>query len=298
MRLLSLILVNGVVFASWLFLISAGLTFIYGVLRILNLAHGSLYALGGYMGASLILLYAKTGATPLLSYPILIVAALFIGAVAGLIIEVIFLRRIYHLKEEIQLLVTFSIFLILEDVIKIIWGVDPYFADQPYVLLGMVRLAGVNYAVYSFLLPLVAVASGIFMWWLVNKTRYGKIIVSVTNDREVCLTLGINIRSVCTVSFVIGAILAALGGALTAPMTAIVPGLGVEMIVLAFAVIAIGGMGSVGGAVIGSILVGISRAAAITLYPELEIFVIYLVMSLVLIFRPRGLFGELEMRKI
>lgn len=298
MTTLTVILIDGIIFASWLFLVSVGLTFIYGVLRILNVAHGSLYALGAYMGASMVLLYLKTGATPYLTYFVLLVAAIFMGIVAGSFIETIFLRRVYKREEEVQLLLTFSLFLILEDVIKLIWGVSPYFADKPYALLGQMRLGGVIYASYAFLLPGIALASGAIIWFIVNRTRFGKIIISVITDREICTSLGVNVPRICTFAFIIGAILAALGGAFTAPMTALVPGIGVEVIVLAFAVVAIGGMGSVGGAVLGSLMVGLARAAAIHLFPELDLFTIYLVMSLVLLFRPQGLFGEVEVRRI
>jgi branched-chain amino acid transport system permease protein len=298
LKILTIIFVDGIVFASWLFLVSVGLTFIYGVLRILNVAHGSLYALGGYMGASMVLYYLQTGATPYLTYFVLLGAALFIGIVAGSLIETIFLRRVYHREEEVQLLLTFSLFLILEDVIKLVWGVSPYFADKPYALLGQMRLGGIIYAQYVFLLPGIALASGAIIWGIINRTRFGKIIISVITDREICTSLGVNVPRVRTFAFIIGAILATLGGAFTAPMTALVPGIGVEVIVLAFAVVAIGGMGSVGGAVLGSLLVGLARAAAIHLFPELDLFTIYLVMSLVLLFRPQGLFGEVEVRRI
>lgn len=181
---------------------------------------------------------------------------------------------------------------------KLAFGVSPYFADKPYALLGQVRLGGVTYAWYPFLLAGIALGSGALLWGTINCTRFGKIIVSVVEDREVCAALGVNVPRVSTFAFVLGAILAALGGAFTAPMFSVVPGIGVEVIVLAFAVVAIGGMGSVGGAALGSLLVGLARAAAIHLFPELEFFAIYLVMALVLLVRPQGLFGEVQVRKI
>jgi len=298
MQLLTAIGVDGTVLASWLFLVAAGLTFTYGVLRILNVAHGSLYALGAYMGAFLVLQYFRTGSIPLLAYLLLLAGALFIGLTAGPFIERVCLRWVYKREEVVQLLVTFAVFLILEDVIKLAWGVKPILADKPYSLLGQVTLMGINYTWYQFLLIGIALGAGALLWLVVNRTRLGKVVIAVVNDREVSAALGVNVPRVYTVAFVIGALFAALGGAFTAPMIALVPGVGVEVIVLAFAVVAIGGMGSVQGAVLGSLLVGLARATAIHLFPELDLFAIYLIMALVLLFRPQGLFGAVQVRRI
>jgi len=297
-KLITLIGLDGLILASWLFLVSVGLTFIYGVLRILNVAHGSFFALGAYMGASAVVAYLRTGAVPELTYLILLGAALVIGLVVGPAVERILLRRVYGREEVAQLLLTFALFLVLEDVMKLAWGVSPYFADKPYAFLGQVRVGGVTYARYPFLLTGVALVCGALLWWFINRTRLGKIILAVIADREVSAVLGIDVGRVYTLAFVLGTILAALGGAFVAPMVAVVPGIGLEVIVLAFAVVAIGGMGSVGGAALGSLLVGLTRAAAIHLYPELDLFAIYLVMALVLLFRPEGLFAEVELRRI
>ena len=298
MNTLTVIILDGVVLASRLFLVSAGLTFVFGVLRILNVAHGGLYALGAYMGAYFAILYINSGAVPYLVYLVLLVAAIAIGLFFGPLIEVFLLRRVYDREEDVQLILTFAVFLILEDIMKLVWGVSPYFAIKPYELLGNVILAGVNYSVYPFMLTVIAVAAGLFMWWIFNRTRFGKIIVSVINDREISTAMGIHVPKVFTLAFTLGAILATIGGAFTAPMVAVVPGIGIEVIVLAFAVVAIGGMGSIGGAALGSLLVGLARAAAIHLFPEFDLFAIYVVMALVLIFRPQGLFAEVEVRRI
>jgi len=297
-RLLLVVGLDGLAYASWLFLVSAGLTFTYGVLRVLNLAHGNLYALGAYLGATLVLHYAATGSTPALTYALLLLAAMVIGVVVGPLIERLFLRRVYSRDEEVQLLLTFSISLILEDVVKLTWGVTPIFADLPYTYLGRVRLGGVNYAWYPFLLTVIALAVGGLLWLVVTRTRLGKILTSVITDREVSLTLGINVPRVYTLAFTAGAVLAALGGALTAPMFSLAPGVGAEVLVTSFAVIAIGGLGSIGGAALGSLLVGMARSFAVYKFPELDLFVIYLIMALVLLFRPQGFFGEIEVRRI
>jgi branched-chain amino acid transport system permease protein len=298
MRLLTVIALDGLAYASWLFLVSAGLTFTYGVLRILNLAHGNLYALGAYLGATLVLRYATAGSTVALGYGLLLLGAVAIGIVAGPLIERLFLRRVYSRDEEVQLLLTFSISLILEDVVKLTWGVSPIFADAPYTALGRVSLGGVNYAWYPFLLTAIALAVGTLLWLVVTRTRLGKVLQAVITDREVSLTLGINVPRVYTWAFTVGAVLAALGGAYTAPMFSLVPGVGAEVLVTSFAVVAIGGLGSIGGAALGALIVGMARSAAVYLFPELDLFAIYFMMALVLLFRPQGLFGEIEMRRI
>jgi branched-chain amino acid transport system permease protein len=298
MRLLTVIALDGLTYASWLFLVSAGLTFTYGVVRILNLAHGNLYAIGAYLGATLVLRYLATGATPLLTYVLLLVAAVAVGLTAGPLIERLFLRRVYDRAEEVQIILTFSIALILEDLVKLTWGVSPIFADVPYTHLGYVRLGGVNYAWYPFLLAGIAVAMGGLLWLMVTRTRFGKVLIAVITDREISAALGIRVPRVYTLAFTLGAGLAALGGALTAPMLSLVPGIGAEVIVTSFAVIAIGGLGSIAGAALGSLVVGVARAAAVYIIPELDLFVIYVIMALVLLLRPEGLFGRIEVRRI
>ena len=298
MRLLLIVALDGLTYAAWLFLVSAGLTFTYGVLRVLNLAHGNLYALGAYLGATLVLRYAASGSAVVLEYALLPLAAIVIGITAGPVIERLFLRRVYSRDEEVQLLLTFSISLILEDVVKLVWGVTPIYADAPYTSLGRIRLGGVNYAWYPFLLGGVALAVAGLLWLVVTRTRLGKVLASVIADREVSLTLGIDVPRVYTLAFTAGAVLAALGGALTAPMFSLVPGAGADVLVTSFAVIAIGGLGSIGGAALGAIVVGLARSAAVYFFPELDLFAIYFTMALVLLFRPQGLFGEFEVRRI
>lgn len=298
MNTLIVIAVDGVVFASWLFLISVGLTLIYGVLRILNIAHGSLYALGAYAGASLVIAYFQQGLPPLASYVVLLGAAVLVGVVLGPLIEAGLLRRMYGRDQALQLLVTYALFLILEDVVKLVWGVDPYYAYKPLGLLGQVRLGGIVYSAYSFLLLAVALLSGVGLWLFVTRTHFGRLMVAVIHDPEISRAMGINVPRIYLVAFTLGAILAALGGAFTAPMISVVPGISVEVIVLAFAVVVIGGLGSMDGAALGALIVGLVRAAAVHLVPVLELFTIYLVMAVVLAIRPYGLFARREVRRI
>src|SRR5436190_5119518 len=288
---LTIILLNGLLFASYLFLVSAGLTFIYGVMRILNVAHGSLYGLGAYMGAWLVLRLWPGGSgalPPVWSYVVLLLAGLFIGVTVGPFLERVFIRRVVDRGEVIPLILTFALFLILEDIMKLIWGVNSYLADLPYSILGSISLGGVSYPVYQLLLPLVALVAAAVMWFIINRTRFGKLVIAVIADREVSGALGINVPRIYLFAFTLGAILAAVGGAFIAPMSSVVPGVSIEVIVLAFAVTTIGGLGSVPGAAIGAGLVGLLRALAVQYRPELDLFVIYALMTLILLIKPRG----------
>ena len=292
------ILIDGLGFSAWLFLSSVGLTLIYGVMRILNIAHGGFYALGAYSAAWAIGLYTQTDNPIALTYLIIPVMAIVAGVVAGLVIERGVLRFMYGRDEVLMVLVTYAIFLILEDVTKLIWGTDSYVAWQPAYALGTVDIADIPYTVYKFVIMGVALACAAALYWVLNHTRTGKLLLVVIEDREVSGALGINVTLFFTVTFVIGATLGALGGALTAPEISVVPGIGAEIIVMAFAVIVIGGMGSIPGAIIGALIVGFARAAAVHLYPPAELFSIYLVMAAVLAVKPYGLFALAEGRKI
>jgi branched-chain amino acid transport system permease protein len=292
------VLVDGIIYASWLFLIAAGLTMIYGVMRILNMAHGSLYALGAYAAASLAGAWLSGGHAPLGSYAMLILAAILVGVVMGPLVERGLLRFFYGRDEVVLVLVTYALFLILEDVVKLVWGVESYFVMEPYGLLGNFELGDLSYPTYSLVLVLAAILAGLGLRFGIYGTRYGKLLLAVIHDREVSAALGIDVNRMFLVTFTVGATLAALGGALTAPTVSVVPGMGVEVIVLAFAVVVIGGLGSMPGAALGAVIVGLVRSAAVHVLPEVELFSIYLVMALVLAVRPRGLFVAAEARKI
>tara|TARA_B100000378_G_scaffold255679_1_gene232908 strand:- start:290 stop:1186 length:897 start_codon:yes stop_codon:yes gene_type:complete len=298
MALLTTIVFDALSYGATLFLLSIGLTVVFGVLRILNISHGGIYALGAYMGTWLALLVLGEKFSPWMTYPALLLGALFIGITVGPIIERVFLRRIYGADMHIQLLLTFSILLILDDAMKLIWGMEPLFVSEPYLLLGTFSVVGIIYPWYDFALVGVSVIFGGLLIWVVRGTSYGKLVVSVINDREVSTAIGINVNVIYTVAFTAGALAAALGGALIAPKIAVVPQFALEVVVLAFAVIAIGGMGSLEGAALGAMIVSFARALAIHLAPEFDLVAIYLIMILVLAFRPQGLFGEIEFRKI
>jgi branched-chain amino acid transport system permease protein len=194
--------------------------------------------------------------------------------------------------------VTYAVFLILEDVIKLVWGVDSRMLPEPYALPGNFDLGGLPYPYYNLLLIAAAAVTGAALAWSIHRTRAGKLLLAVIHDREISAAMGINVNRVFLVTFSVGAMLAALGGALAAPTISVSPGIGVEVIVLSFAVVVIGGLGSLSGAALGALLVGLVRSATVRYWPEAELFSIYAVMALVLVVRPRGLFAAQEARKI
>ncbi len=292
------VIVDGIVYSGWLFIAAVGLTLIYGVMKILNITHGSFYALGAYAAASFTGFWFAHGYPPMLSFAVLLASAVFITLVFAPLIERSILRFMYAKDEVVILLVTYALFLILEDTIKLIWGVDPYFAAQPYGLLGSFQVGGLDYPTYNLLLVGVALAAGLGLTWVLHWTRTGKLLRAVIHDPEVSRAMGINVGRYYLVTFTFGSMLAAIGGAFTAPTVSVVPGLGVEVVVLSFAVIVIGGMGSLAGAALGAVIVGLVRSIAVHYLPQVELFVIYFVMALVLAFRPRGLFSVAEARKI
>jgi branched-chain amino acid transport system permease protein len=299
MNQLLAILFDGIVYSSWLFLIASGLTLVYGVMKILNVAHGSLYALGAYAAASLAGAWLASNYAPVGSYAMLLLAAILVGVVMGPLIERGLLRWLYGGQDEVVLLlVTYAVFLILEDAIKFVWGVDSRLLVEPYAMLGNFELGGLVYPVYNLVLILSAVVTALVLAWTLYRTRHGKLLLVVIHDREMSAAMGIDVSRYYLITFAVGAGLAGLGGALTAPTIAVSPGIGIEVIVLSFAVVVIGGLGSLGGAALGAGLVGLVRSVTVRYWPEGELFSIYLVMAMVLIVRPQGLFAAQEARKI
>jgi len=292
------ILLDGLQFSSYLFIVSAGLTIIFGVMKILNVAHGSFYAWGAYTAAFFIGKFSDMGMPDALGFLVIIVAAIAVGLLLGFVIEQFLLRHMYHRDEGLIVLATFGLFLVLEDIILIAFGTDPYFAFQPMALLGSVEMGGIVRDVYGLTLIGVATLVAIGCWWLLNKTKWGTLLKAVIYDREMGISMGINVPLVYTMTFIGGAILGGLGGAYIAPTISVAPGLGTEVIVLSFAVVVVGGMGSIAGAAIGSVIIGLLRALAVHELPQVELFVVFAVMAIVLVFRPEGLFAPAKPRKI
>lgn len=284
------ILIDGLTYASWLFIVALGLTLVFGVLKILNVAHGSFYALGAYAAATLVGWFASLQFAPWLSIVAMLLAAVAVAALVAPLCERGLLRTFYGRDEVLLVLVTFALFLILEDVTKLIWGVNPLYVSEPYMLFGTVDMGELSYVGYDFVLVAVALAVGSVVWWGLNRTRTGKIVLAVIHSEEVASSMGVNVSRIYTMAFGAGIFLAALGGALTAPMISVQPGVSVGVIIVSFAVVIIGGLGSIPGAAIGALIVGLARSAAVHLMPEAELFSIYGVMAIVLMFRPEGLF--------
>lgn len=298
MNQLLAIVIDGIIYSSWLFIIAVGLTLIYGVMKILNVAHGSLYALGAYAATAFGGYWLAQGNPPLGSYGMLVLAAVFVGLIAGPLIERGLLRLVYGKEEVVLVLVTYAVFLILEDLTKLAFGVDPLSIPEPYGLLGSFEVGELMYPTYSLVLVVLSLLVAVGLALILNRTRRGKILQAVIHDREISAAMGINVGRVYLVTFTVGVMLAALGGALTAPTISVQPGIAAEVIVLAFAVVVIGGLGSLGGAALGAVIVGMVRAWAVHKWPEVELFSVYAVMALVLIVRPQGLFAAPEARKI
>jgi len=292
-----LAVLDGISYAALVFLVSVGLSLIFGVLGVVNVAHGSLYAFGAYLAATLSLAIAPI--SPWLTYPALLVASIVIGVVFGGFIERFLLRPLSGQEDVLQLLITFAAFMIMDNLQRLVWGVQPIFAAEPLRLLPNVTVLGVSYTSYQvILLPVVALATLFGLRYFLRRTLSGAVIMAVTEDREASAAIGIDAKRVYFVTFIIGASLAALGGALASPTTSLVPGMGADMIVLSFAVAATAGLGQIEGTALTALMIGLTRAFVIYLQPEFEVLVPYLLMVLVLLVRPFGLFGAVQVRKI
>jgi branched-chain amino acid transport system permease protein len=290
---------DGISYGAQVFLVAVGLSLIFGVLRVVNVAHGSFYAIGAYAAASLGLAITAAGFSPWLVYPALIVTSICVGVVLGGLLEIVLLRRIYAKEEVLQLLVTFAAFMILEDVQKVVWGVRPYYVSAPLDLLGTVKLFGITYSAYQLvLIPGIALAVLVGLRYVLRKTRLGRIVTAVTEDREISMAMGVNSSKVYLYTFMAGATLAAFGGALASGSTSLVPGMGAGMIILSFAVAATAGLGQIEGAAIAALLIGFGRSLAVYVIPEFDVLVPYLIMFVVLLFKPQGLFSTVQTRKV
>jgi branched-chain amino acid transport system permease protein len=284
------VLMGGVFHASILFLVSAGLQVIFGVQKVFNLACGSFYALGAYFGVSAVNWYIGAGGPPALFIVPLIVAGLLIG-VTGVVVERGLLRFVYDRDETFQLLLTFAVVLMMEDLIRMTWGTAPVSTSGLYLIYGQARVAGATVPVYNLIVIAASVVIAIAIGWLLTRTTFGRIIRATADNREMAEALGVDMRRVYAKVFTLGTALGTLGGALVIPATAAMSEMGVELIVEAFAVVVIGGLGSMRGALVGALVVGVLRAVAISVYPAAEMLIIYLIVIGVLVVRPRGLFG-------
>jgi len=279
---------NGLTYAMFLFLIASGLSLIFGVLGILNFAHGSLYMLGAYFTHQFVSLFVDT---PGQFWWAVIFGSLAVAAI-GVVIERFFLRPLYGREELNQLLFTYALVLIFSDFARIIWGTDQFSVSRPAILKGAVDIFGQYFPKYNIMIILLGPCIAFLFWFILLHTRWGRMIRAAALDREMLGSLGVNVGRLFTVVFFVGAWMAGLGGALVSPVSAIVPGMDVEVIVNAFIVVVIGGLGSFWGTFLGALIVGQVYALGILVFPRLSLVFIYVLMALVLIIRPWGLLGR------
>lgn len=282
--------VTGLAYASTLFLVAAGLTIIFGVTRVVNFAHGSLYMLGAYLAYTIT---THLQATVLGFFGGVLIAATVV-ALVGVVIETLILRRIYAAPEIFQLLATFGVVLIVQDLVLWIWGPEDLFAPRVPGLKGSVELAGAFVPQYTLLL--LAVGPIVFgaLWFVFRRTRWGIEVRAATQDGEMAGALGVNRRLLFTAVFALGSFLAGLAGALQIPRESVNLQMDLSVIVEAFVVVVVGGLGSIGGAALASILIGLLHAFGVWLLPESSLVLAFVAMAAVLIARPYGLLGRAE----
>ena len=283
-------MLGGAFHAAVLFLVSAGLQLVFGVQKILNLACGSFYALGAYLGVSAVT-WALGAGLPAPLFVVVLIAAGLALAVIGPVVERI-LRTIYDRDESFQLLLTFALVLMFEDVIRFVWGTAPHQLGNVYLVYGQLRIAGSTVPVYNLVVIAAGALIALGMGWLLTRTRFGRIVRATAENREMSEALGVDMHSVYARVFTLGVALGTVGGALVIPATAATSEMGIELIVEAFAVVVIGGLGSMRGAFVGSLIVGVLKAVAIAVYPEAEMLAVYVIVIAVLLLRPAGLFAR------
>ncbi|HEY0442572.1 MAG TPA: branched-chain amino acid ABC transporter permease [Xanthobacteraceae bacterium] len=284
------ILLGGVFHAAVLFLVAAGLQLVFGVQKIVNLACGSFYALGAYFGITFAGYASAFGVSPWLLLPGLILSGILLGFVGPLIERL--LRPVYERDESFQLLLTFALVLMFQDVFRFIWGSNPRSLDSTYLVYGRLASGEFLVPVYNLLVIAAAIAAAVGLGAFLQRTNYGKVLRATAENRGMAEALGVDVRAVYAIVFTIGTVLGTTAGALVVPTAAASLDMAVEFVIEAFAVVVIGGLGSMRGALAGALIVGLIRAFAIVVYPEVEILAIYLIVIGVLLLRPTGLFGK------
>jgi branched-chain amino acid transport system permease protein len=299
-------MLNGLQLGVMLFLVAAGLTLVFGIMNLVNLAHGSLYMIGAYFGVAFL---AWTG-----SFAASVVLALLATLVVGMLVEVIALRTLYERDHLDQVLATFGLILFFNELVAIVWGRAALFASVPPALGGFVELLpGLRYPVYRAVIILVGLAVALLLYVVVSRTRIGMLIRAGASNRTMVAALGVNVRLLYTVVFGFGAALAGLGGLMAGPIYTVQPGMGEELLIEVLVVIVIGGIGSIRGALVGAVVVGmvdtlgraflkpllatvVSATAADSAGPALASMLVYILMAAVLCFRPQGLFPAIRSR--
>jgi branched-chain amino acid transport system permease protein len=275
---------NGISYGALLFLLASGLSLIFGVMRIVNLAHGSYFLLGGYVGL--------TAVWQTKSFPLAILSGTVAVALIGVGMERLFLRRLQG-QVLAQVLMTMGFALIFQDLALLIWGGDPYTIPVPAMLGWALHAGVVVFPVYRMFIIAAAVVVGIILWLFLEKTRAGATIRAAVDDAEMAQGVGINVPLVSMGVFALGALLAALGGVVGGGFIGVYPGVDFEVLPYAFVVVIVGGLGSLEGAIVGSLMVGLLDNFGKALFPELSYFTLFAPMAAILALRPTGLFGKI-----
>ena len=291
MTILIIQILNSLFYASVLFLIAAGLSLIFGVMRIVNMAHGTLYGIGAFVTAWLVGRAVAAGMPVWLAF-LCIPAGAAVVALIGAVIEPLRLRAVYRRAEEYQLLVTFGLLLILEDAIRFFWGGLPLTADAVMDVVPSMHIGGFIYPGYYLIVIGIGIVAALGLWLVIYRTRFGVLLRATSQDRRMASALGLNVGLVYVSAFAIGCFMAGLGGAVIVPSQAAVLGMGIDALILAFVVVVIGGLGSLQGALVGALIVSFVRTLMIQFAPEIELAVLYLIAAGVLLVRPTGLFGS------
>src|SRR5215470_17333691 len=284
------ILLGGVFHAAVLFLAAAGLQLVFGVQKIVNLACGSFYALGAYFGITFVSYTTGLGAPPWLVFPGLLLAGILLGVIGPPIERL--LRTVYGRDEAFQLLLTFAFVLMFQDVFRFIWGSNPRSLDSAYLIYGTITTGDFSVPVDNLLVIAAAIATAALLGTFLQRTNYGRILRATAENRVMAEALGVNVGRIYSAVFTLGAVLGTTAGALVVPTAAASLDMAVEFVIEAFAVVVIGGLGSMRGALAGALIVGLVRAFSLVIYPEFEVLAIYLIVIMVLLARPAGLFGR------
>jgi branched-chain amino acid transport system permease protein len=279
---------GGLTTAMFLFLIASGLSLVFGVMRVLNFAHGSFYMLGAYLAWQVV-----EWLTPMLGsfWPAALAAALGVALLGG-VIERLLLRHLYGREELYQLLLTYALVLILGDAAKAIWGTRQLSVSRPPILAGAIDVLGTTLPTYNLFILLVGPAIALAVWLVLTRSAAGRMVRAAAADREMLGALGANVGAIYTGMFVVSSFLAGLSGALVTPIESIVPGMDVEIIVEAFIVVVIGGLGSFWGTFWGAVIYGQVLSFGILILPSFSLFSVFALMAVILIVRPWGLFGR------
>lgn len=284
-------LINGLSQGMVLFIVASGLSLVFGVLRVINFAHGSLYMVGAFLAFSLSTLLSGGSLFSFLVLMVLVPPAI---AILGLGLEIPLFRRIYGKEHLLQLLLTYALLLILDDACRLIWGGDIRNVARPEILAGSIDFFGHYLPTYNVFILVVGPLIAVGLWFLLYRTRAGNLIRAAVSYPEMVGALGVNVSRVMTGTFMLGCWLAGLGGVFMSALANIDLSIGMEKIIECFAVVVIGGLGSIGGALLGSLIIGVGISFIQLPFSRLAIVFPYIVMALILIIRPWGLFGKPE----